>query len=193
MQALTIAYLYLCTIRFFPWICAAIRPLLSPLSVFVTALCVGSPLAINIEAILSPFGLTILLLIIGFHASSFVVGYILTGLAFQKAPDVKALQRTLSFTTGLMLFLSHHCAVCKQYLGNSCFLFFCRNAEQSSSSCTGKQVFPGSTCGCASSHLCKYKMSFVHHLCSLLNAHRFPPSRACARMHLDVLSHATCP
>eukprot|EP00268_Persea_americana_P048788 TRINITY_DN5181_c0_g1_i2.p1 TRINITY_DN5181_c0_g1~~TRINITY_DN5181_c0_g1_i2.p1 ORF type:complete len:159 (+),score=23.73 TRINITY_DN5181_c0_g1_i2:565-1041(+) len=91
----------LCTIRFFPWICAAIRPLLPPLSVFVTALCVGSPLAINIKAILSPFGITILLLIIGFHASAFVAGYILAGLAFHKAADVKALQRTLSFTTGM--------------------------------------------------------------------------------------------
>ncbi|RWR87558.1 putative sodium/metabolite cotransporter BASS5, chloroplastic isoform X1 [Cinnamomum micranthum f. kanehirae] len=87
--------------RFFPWICAAIRPLLPPLSVFVTALCVGSPLAINIKAILSPFGITVLLLIIGFHASAFVAGYILAGLAFHKAPDVKALQRTLSFTTGM--------------------------------------------------------------------------------------------
>lgn len=167
----------LCTIRFFPWICAAIRPLLPPLSVFVTALCVGSPLAINIKAILSPFGITILLLIIGFHASAFVAGYILAGLAFHKAADVKALQRTLSFTTGLMLFLFHCCAVCKHYLGNHCFFFF-RNAEQSSRSCTSKQVFPGSTCGCASCHLCE----FIH-FCSLFllclsNACIFPLSHA---------------
>ncbi|XP_058085504.1 probable sodium/metabolite cotransporter BASS5, chloroplastic isoform X2 [Magnolia sinica] len=87
--------------RFSPRISAAIRPLLPPLSVFVTALCVGSPLAINIDAVLSPFGIIILLLIIGFHASSFFAGYILTGLVFQKAPDVKALQRTLSFETGM--------------------------------------------------------------------------------------------
>ncbi|XP_077235575.1 putative sodium/metabolite cotransporter BASS5, chloroplastic isoform X2 [Tasmannia lanceolata] len=87
--------------RFFPWICAAIRPLLPLLSVFVTALCVGSPLAINIKAIVSPFGVTILLLIIGFHLSCFVAGYVLTGLLFHKAPDVKALQRTISFETGM--------------------------------------------------------------------------------------------
>ncbi|XP_039169176.1 uncharacterized protein LOC104443746 [Eucalyptus grandis] len=57
--------------RFFPWICNAIRPLLPPLS--------------------------ILLLIIAFHLSAFVIGYFF----FQKAPVVKALQRTLSFETGM--------------------------------------------------------------------------------------------
>ncbi|KAK9147592.1 hypothetical protein Scep_006349 [Stephania cephalantha] len=87
--------------RFFPRLCDAIRPLLPPLSVFVTALCVGSPLAINIDAVMSPFGLTILLLIIGFHASSFIAGYLLSGFVFSKAPDMKALQRTLSFETGM--------------------------------------------------------------------------------------------
>ncbi|KAK9103536.1 hypothetical protein Sjap_020790 [Stephania japonica] len=87
--------------RFFPRLCDAIRPLLPPLSVFVTALCVGSPLAINIDAVMSPFGLTILLLIVGFHASSFIAGYLLSGFIFSKATDVKALQRTLSFETGM--------------------------------------------------------------------------------------------
>ncbi|XP_010277423.1 PREDICTED: probable sodium/metabolite cotransporter BASS5, chloroplastic isoform X2 [Nelumbo nucifera] len=87
--------------RFLPRICDAIRPILPPLSVFVTALCVGSPLAININAVLSPFGMTILMLIIGFHLSSFVAGYVLSGLFFHRAPDVKALQRTLSFETGM--------------------------------------------------------------------------------------------
>ncbi|KAL5727965.1 putative sodium/metabolite cotransporter bass5 [Ranunculus cassubicifolius] len=87
--------------RFFPRVCNAIRPLLPPLSVFVTALCVGSPLAINIEAVMSPFGLTVLLLIIGFHLSSFIAGYIITGFVLKDAPDVKALQRTLSFETGM--------------------------------------------------------------------------------------------
>lgn len=87
--------------RFFPRICGAIRPLLPPLSVFVTALCVGSPLAINIEAVMSPYGLTVLLLIIGFHLTSFIAGYTFTGLVFSNAPDMKALQRTLSFETGM--------------------------------------------------------------------------------------------
>ncbi|GAV86911.1 SBF domain-containing protein/DUF2499 domain-containing protein [Cephalotus follicularis] len=87
--------------RFFPRISNAIRPFLPPLSVIVTALCVGAPLAINIESVMSPFGVTILLLISAFHISAFVAGYISAGLAFAKAPDVKALQRTLSFETGM--------------------------------------------------------------------------------------------
>ncbi|GMY30140.1 probable sodium/metabolite cotransporter BASS6, chloroplastic isoform X1 [Fagus crenata] len=87
--------------RFFPLICNAIRPLLPPLSVLVTALCVGAPLAINIKSVLSPFGATILLLIVAFHLSAFVAGYVFTGLVFHKAPDVKELQRTLSYETGM--------------------------------------------------------------------------------------------
>lgn len=87
--------------RFFPRICDAIRPFLPPLSVLVTACCVGAPLAINIESVMSPFGLTILLLIIAFHSTAFVAGYFLTGMVFHKTPDVKALQRTLSYETGM--------------------------------------------------------------------------------------------
>ncbi|XP_008781310.2 probable sodium/metabolite cotransporter BASS5, chloroplastic [Phoenix dactylifera] len=87
--------------RFFPRFCGAIQPFLPPLSVFVTALCVGSPLAINIGAIMSPFGIAIVLLIFGFHAASFMSGYSLAGVVFQKSADVKALQRTISFETGM--------------------------------------------------------------------------------------------
>lgn len=87
--------------RFLPRLCSAIQPFLPPLSVFVTALCVGSPLAININAILSPFGTAIVLLIFGFHATSFIAGYSLTGFLFNKSAEVKALQRTLSFETGM--------------------------------------------------------------------------------------------
>ncbi|KAK3132909.1 hypothetical protein QOZ80_6AG0529420 [Eleusine coracana subsp. coracana] len=87
--------------RFLPRLCAAIQPFLPPLSVFVTALCVGSPLAINIKAVLSPFGLAIVLLLFAFHASSFVAGYHLAGTWFHKSADVKAVQRTISFETGM--------------------------------------------------------------------------------------------
>ncbi|KAK4740835.1 hypothetical protein SAY87_024423 [Trapa incisa] len=87
--------------RFFPWICNAIRPFLPALSVFVTALCVGAPLAINVDSIVSPFGLMILSIIISFHLSAFIIGYFIPGIFFNKAPDVKALQRTLSFETGM--------------------------------------------------------------------------------------------
>ncbi|KAL1828435.1 probable sodium/metabolite cotransporter BASS5, chloroplastic isoform X1 [Daucus carota subsp. sativus] len=87
--------------RFFPQVCGAIRPLLPPLSVFVTALCVGAPLAININSVLSPFGMSIVLLVTAFHLSAFVSGYVLSGIAFSKMPDVKALQRTISYETGM--------------------------------------------------------------------------------------------
>ncbi|CAA0842275.1 Probable sodium/metabolite cotransporter BASS6-chloroplastic [Striga hermonthica] len=87
--------------RFFPKICNAIRPFLPPLSVFVTALCVGAPLAINVESVMSPSGISILLLVIAFHLSAFIAGYSFTGLIFRDSPDVKALQRTLSYETGM--------------------------------------------------------------------------------------------
>ncbi|XP_015575531.1 probable sodium/metabolite cotransporter BASS5, chloroplastic isoform X2 [Ricinus communis] len=87
--------------RFLPWISNAIRPFLPPLSVLVTACCVGAPLAINVKSVISPFGATILSLIISFHLLAFVAGYVLTGLVFPKAPDLKALQRTMSFETGM--------------------------------------------------------------------------------------------
>ncbi|XP_047946785.1 probable sodium/metabolite cotransporter BASS5, chloroplastic [Salvia hispanica] len=87
--------------RFFPKLCTAIRPILPPLSVFVTALCVGAPLAINVESVMSPSGISVLLLVIAFHLSAFIAGYSLTGLAFRDLPDVKPLQRTLSYETGM--------------------------------------------------------------------------------------------
>ncbi|KAG9145096.1 hypothetical protein Leryth_008888 [Lithospermum erythrorhizon] len=87
--------------RFFPVVCSVIRPLLPPLSVLVTAHCVGAPLALNIKSVMSPAGISVLLLVIAFHISAFVAGYFLPGLLFHNDPDVKALQRTLSYETGM--------------------------------------------------------------------------------------------
>ncbi|KAF3325065.1 sodium/metabolite cotransporter BASS5 [Carex littledalei] len=87
--------------RFLPKVCSALQPFLPPLSVFVTALCVGSPLAINIKAVLSPFGINIVLLLFGFHLLAFILGFGLAGVWFSKSADVKALQRTVSFETGM--------------------------------------------------------------------------------------------
>ncbi|XP_047327669.1 probable sodium/metabolite cotransporter BASS5, chloroplastic isoform X2 [Impatiens glandulifera] len=87
--------------RFLPRLSAAIRPFLPPLSVIVTALCVGAPLAINIQSVMSSFGASVLLLVVAFHLSAFVAGYFLGGVAFSNAHDVKALQRTLSYETGM--------------------------------------------------------------------------------------------
>ncbi|GFP81835.1 probable sodium/metabolite cotransporter bass5 chloroplastic [Phtheirospermum japonicum] len=75
--------------RFFPKICNTIRPFLSPLSVFVTALCVGAPLAINVGSVMSPSGISVLLLVIAFHLSAFVAGFSLTGLVFRDLPMSK--------------------------------------------------------------------------------------------------------
>jgi hypothetical protein len=80
------------------------------MSVFVTALCVGSPLTINIKVVLSPFGLTILLLRFSLHTSSFVAGYHLAGTWFIKSDDVKALQRTISFEACEVL--SYYMRIC---------------------------------------------------------------------------------
>lgn len=60
---------------------------------------------------MSPFGLTILLLIIAFHSTAFIAGYFLTGMVFHKTLDVKALQRTLSYETGSSFALSVHKSV----------------------------------------------------------------------------------
>ncbi|VFR02240.1 unnamed protein product [Cuscuta campestris] len=87
--------------RLFPAICNAIMPFLPPMSVLVTSLCVGAPLAINIRSVVSPSGLSVLLLVVAFHVSAFVSGYALAGVAFGDAPDAKALQRTLSYETGM--------------------------------------------------------------------------------------------
>ncbi|KAE8683818.1 putative sodium/metabolite cotransporter BASS5 [Hibiscus syriacus] len=87
--------------RLFPRLCNAMRPFLPPLSVLDTACCVGAPLAININSVLSPFGLTVSLLIAVFHLSAFIAGYFHSGSVFHNAPDVKALQRILSFETGM--------------------------------------------------------------------------------------------
>ncbi|KAE8657345.1 putative sodium/metabolite cotransporter BASS5 [Hibiscus syriacus] len=85
----------------FPHLCNSMRPFLPPLAVLDTACCVGAPLAINISSVLSPFGLTLLLLIVAFHLSAFIAGYFFSGLVFHNAPDMKALQRTLSFEIGM--------------------------------------------------------------------------------------------
>ncbi|XP_065858068.1 probable sodium/metabolite cotransporter BASS6, chloroplastic isoform X2 [Euphorbia lathyris] len=87
--------------RFFPRISNTIRPFLPPFSVLVTACCVGAPLAINVESVISPFGATLVAVIISFHLLAFVAGYFLTGLVFPETPDLKALQRTMSFETGM--------------------------------------------------------------------------------------------
>lgn len=87
--------------RFADPISRRIRPLMPLFSVLVTSLCVGSPLAMNIEAVRSPFGLAVLVLVFGFHAAGFLLGFYLARPLFGKAPDVMKIQKTISFETGM--------------------------------------------------------------------------------------------
>jgi len=50
--------LFTCACRLFPYLSTAIHPFLPPLSVLVTACCVGAPPAINVDPVMSPFGIT---------------------------------------------------------------------------------------------------------------------------------------
>ncbi|KAJ0750886.1 putative Bile acid:sodium symporter/arsenical resistance protein Acr3 [Helianthus annuus] len=105
--------------RFLPRISGAIKPFLPPLSVLVTSLCVGAPLAININLVLSPFGLSALLLVTSFPLSAFILGYAFTGVALCNEPEVKPLQRTLSYKTGSP-FPPYVSKMAKTNLTNSC-------------------------------------------------------------------------
>lgn len=87
--------------RFVPQVTRLIRPLLPLLSLLTTCCCIGSPLAVNIQAIRSPFGLEILLPVVLFHTAAFIVGYKVTEATFPKAADLTGLARTISFETGM--------------------------------------------------------------------------------------------
>lgn len=102
--------------RFFPRICNVIRPFLPPLSVLVASICAGAPLALNVETMKSPLGVAILLLVVAFHLSSFIAGYILSGFVFRDSLDVKALQRTISFETGTKFLHFHTSNACNSML-----------------------------------------------------------------------------
>ena len=71
------------------------------LSVFITSLCIGSPLAMNVEALKSPFGLAVLLVVIGFHATGFLFGFYLPGVVFWKSSHQRKVQKTISFEIGI--------------------------------------------------------------------------------------------
>ncbi|KAH7435486.1 hypothetical protein KP509_06G066900 [Ceratopteris richardii] len=87
--------------QFAPPLTKLIKPLLPALSVLVTGLCMGSPLARNIDAVKSPFGLELLFPIIGFHLTAFLIGHKFSGLIFRGKTDRKGLQRTVSLETGM--------------------------------------------------------------------------------------------
>ena len=88
-------------IRFAATISGSIRPLMPALSVFITSLCIGSPLAMNVDALKSPFGLAVLVVVIGFHATGFLFGFYLPGVVFWKSSHQRNMQKTISFEIGI--------------------------------------------------------------------------------------------
>lgn len=68
-----------------------------------------------------------------FHLSAFIAGYMMSGFVFHDAVDAKALQRTLSFETGVV-YSSIDLFGCDTSTNNaySCLTFPCRHAKQSS-------------------------------------------------------------
>ncbi|CAM6091665.1 unnamed protein product [Calypogeia fissa] len=87
--------------RFLPAVSNLIRPFLPLCSVLVTCCCIGAPLALNIKALKSQFGLIILFPIFIFHTLAFITGYNMTKVLFPSEPDVEGLARTISFETGM--------------------------------------------------------------------------------------------
>lgn len=75
-----------------------IKPGLPALSVFTTALCVGSPLAVNISVVRSPLGAAAVAPVFLLHFAAFIVGYMLSTSVFRN--DVP-LARTISLETGM--------------------------------------------------------------------------------------------
>ncbi|PKU78474.1 probable sodium/metabolite cotransporter BASS3, chloroplastic [Dendrobium catenatum] len=76
----------------------AIRPIMPFVALFCTALCIGSPLAINRSQILSSEGLLLLLPIVTFHIAAFALGYWASKLPFARQEPVS---RTISLCTGM--------------------------------------------------------------------------------------------
>ncbi|XVE78181.1 hypothetical protein DITRI_Ditri13aG0123400 [Diplodiscus trichospermus] len=76
-----------------------LRPVMPFVAMFCTALCIGSPLALNRSQILSKEGFQLVLPVLTFHAVAFAVGYwILKIPAFRQREEVC---RTVSLCTGM--------------------------------------------------------------------------------------------
>lgn len=78
----------------------SLKPFLPPMSLFVTCLCVGSPLARNLHVVRSWNGVTLLAPVIGFHATAFLLGYVLPKVLLKSAADVVGLSKAIALETG---------------------------------------------------------------------------------------------
>ncbi|CAN6447493.1 unnamed protein product [Victoria cruziana] len=77
----------------------AVRPVMPFLAMFCTSLCIGSPLAINRDQLLSGEGLRLLLPVLAFHMSAFIIGYWLSKLPVLRQKE--SVNRTISLCTGM--------------------------------------------------------------------------------------------
>ncbi|ERN11864.1 hypothetical protein AMTR_s00020p00147840 [Amborella trichopoda] len=77
----------------------AIRPFMPFLAMICTSLCIGSPLAINRNQILTMDGLRLLAPVLVFHTSAFIVGYWVSKLEFLRQEENVC--RTISLCTGM--------------------------------------------------------------------------------------------
>ncbi|KAF3773922.1 putative sodium/metabolite cotransporter [Nymphaea thermarum] len=77
----------------------AIRPVMPFLAMFCTSLCIGSPLAINRDQLLSGEGLRLLLPVLAFHMSAFIIGYWVSKLPVLRQKE--SVCRTISLCTGM--------------------------------------------------------------------------------------------
>ncbi|XXG47005.1 hypothetical protein AAC387_Pa02g1718 [Persea americana] len=76
-----------------------IRPIMPFIAMICTSLCIGSPLAINRNQILSVEGIRLLLPVLTFHTVALMVGYWLPKLPFWRQDE--AVCRTISLCTGM--------------------------------------------------------------------------------------------
>ncbi|XP_022758781.1 probable sodium/metabolite cotransporter BASS3, chloroplastic [Durio zibethinus] len=76
-----------------------LRPVMPFVAMICTAMCIGSPLALNRSQILSKEGLQLVLPVLTFHAAAFAVGYWISKIpAFRQREEVC---RTISLCTGM--------------------------------------------------------------------------------------------
>ncbi|CAO2818982.1 unnamed protein product [Amaranthus hypochondriacus] len=76
-----------------------VQPVMPIVAMVCTSLCIGSPLAINRDRILSTEGLRLIAPVLAFHAAAFTLGYWLSKLPILRQDE--QVSRTLSLCTGM--------------------------------------------------------------------------------------------
>ncbi|CAM6102469.1 unnamed protein product [Calypogeia fissa] len=76
-----------------------VRSFLPLVAMACTSLCIGSPLALNRERIVSMAGLQLMVPVLAFHIGAFTLGYLIAKFPLWRQADKEA--RTISLTTGM--------------------------------------------------------------------------------------------